>query len=123
MIKTSRWTINRGTAARALDPESPYADMFRRHEAISDRFVDSRRTQPVDVARTIHRALTARRPRLRYVVGRPAAAAISLRRHLPGEFFERLYFGSLLRQIAREPQEQAPQEPGPPSQDHLNLHA
>ena len=122
MIKTSRWTVNRGTAAHALDSESPYSEMFRRHEAISDQFVDSRRTRPVDVARTIHRALTARRPRLRYVVGRPAAAAISLRRHLPGELFERLYFGSLLRRIAREPQPQARAEAGPQSQDNLNLH-
>lgn len=122
MIKTSRWTINRGTAAHALDSESPYAEMFRRHEAISDRFVDSRRTRPADVARTIHRALTARRPRLRYVVGRPAAAAISLRRHLPGELFDRLYFGSLLRRIAREPEAHARPVPGPSSQDNLNLH-
>src|SRR5262249_21294816 len=97
-----RWTTNRGTAARALDAESPYSALFRRHEEISDRFVDSRRTRPIDVAKAIHRALTARRPRMRYVVGRPAAAALSLRRHLPGELFERLYFGTLLRQITSE---------------------
>jgi NAD(P)-dependent dehydrogenase (short-subunit alcohol dehydrogenase family) len=122
MIKTSRWTVNRGTAAHALDSESPYSEMFRRHEAISDRFVDSRRTRPVDVAKAVHRALTAKRPRLRYVVGRPAAAALSLRRHLPGELFERLYFGSLLRQIAREPEEQVRLEPGPLPQDDMNLY-
>jgi NAD(P)-dependent dehydrogenase (short-subunit alcohol dehydrogenase family) len=122
MIKTSRWTVNRGTAARALDSESPYSEMFRRHEAISDRFVDSRRTRPVDVAKSVHRALTAKRPRLRYVVGRPAAAAISLRRHLPGELFDRLYFGSLLRQITREPAEHARPAPVPQSQDDMNLY-
>jgi hypothetical protein len=91
--------------------------MFRRHEAISDRFVDSRRTRPMDVAKAVYRALTARRPRLRYVVGRPAAAAISLRRHLPGELFERLYFGSLLRRIAREPAGPGRPTSGPQAQN------
>jgi NAD(P)-dependent dehydrogenase (short-subunit alcohol dehydrogenase family) len=122
MIKTSRWTVNRGTAARALDPESPYSAMFRRHEALSDRFVDSRRTQPVDVAKAVHQALTAARPRMRYVVGRPAAAALSLRRHLPGELFERLYFGSLLRQIAGEPAGGVQQVSRREPQEDLNLY-
>jgi NAD(P)-dependent dehydrogenase (short-subunit alcohol dehydrogenase family) len=101
MIKTSRWTVNRGTAAHALDPNSPYRAMFRRHEELSDRFVESRKTRPVDVAKAVHRALTARRPRMRYVVGRPALAALALRRHLPGELFERIYFGSLVRSLTR----------------------
>ncbi len=100
MIKTSRWSVNRGNAANALNPESAYHAMFVRHEELADRFVDSRKTRPSDVAEAVHRALTARRPRLRYVVGRPAAAALSLRRHLPGELFERIYFGTLLRKLA-----------------------
>ncbi|WZO99328.1 SDR family oxidoreductase [Isosphaeraceae bacterium EP7] len=99
IIKTSRWAENRGTAANALDPESPYVEMFRRHEEMADKFVNSRKTRPVDVAMTVHRALTARKPRMRYVVGRPASVVLSLRRHLPGELFERLYFGALLRKI------------------------
>jgi NAD(P)-dependent dehydrogenase (short-subunit alcohol dehydrogenase family) len=101
MIKTSRWTVNRGTAAGALSPASPYCELFRRHEELSDRFVESRRTQPIDVAKAVHTALTARRPKMRYVVGRPAMAALALRRHLPGELFERLYFGALLRSLTR----------------------
>jgi len=43
--------------------------------------------------------MTARNPRLRYVVGRRAGLVLSLRRHLPGELFERLYFGGLLRRV------------------------
>jgi hypothetical protein len=38
---------------------------------------------------------------MRYVVGRPAAAAIGLRRHLPARTFERLYWGPFLRRIRR----------------------
>jgi NAD(P)-dependent dehydrogenase (short-subunit alcohol dehydrogenase family) len=101
IIQTTRWGINRATARRALDPSRPYHDLFRRHEALADRRVERSKTRPVDVARAVHRALTAARPRLRYVVGQPAATVVSLRRHLPGELFERIYFGTLVRQITR----------------------
>ena len=84
MIKTSRWTVNRGTAANAFDSSSPYRELFRRHEELSDRFVESRKTRPVDVAKAVHRALSSRRPRMRYVVGRPASVAVAMRRLLPG---------------------------------------
>jgi NAD(P)-dependent dehydrogenase (short-subunit alcohol dehydrogenase family) len=99
IIKTSRWGVNRGNARHALDPASAYHAHFRRHEAIADELVERSRTTPADVARAVHEALTARRPRLRYVVGRPANAAILLRRYLPNGIFERLYFGHLLKQL------------------------
>jgi NAD(P)-dependent dehydrogenase (short-subunit alcohol dehydrogenase family) len=102
IVNTPHWTVNRGTAAAALDPRSPYYRMFQRHEAIADRRTATARTRPLDVARAVHEALTARRPRLRYVVGRPAGLALALRRYLPDELFERLYFGFLLRQITRD---------------------
>jgi hypothetical protein len=44
--------------------------------------------------------MTVARPKLRYVVGKRAALVLSLRRHLPGDLFERLYFGEYLRRIA-----------------------
>jgi hypothetical protein len=49
----------------------------------------------------VHKALTARRPRLRYIVGRRAGLVISLRRHLPGELFERIYFGEAVRRVTK----------------------
>jgi NAD(P)-dependent dehydrogenase (short-subunit alcohol dehydrogenase family) len=99
IINTSRWGINRGNAVGAMDPRSPYADMFRRHEAIADQAVARSRTRPSDVARTVHRALTVSDPAMRYVVGRPASAAILLRRYVPNRLFERLYFGRLMRGV------------------------
>ncbi len=60
------------------------------------------RTRPADVAKAVHRALTVDRPRLRYIVGRPASAAVNFRRHAPAALFERLYFGTLLRRLAQE---------------------
>ena len=99
IVKTSRWSINRGNARRAHDPASAYYDLFRRHEQIADEAVERSRTTPVDVARAVHEALTVRHPRMRYVVGRPANAAIALRRFVPNRLFERIYFGRLVRRI------------------------
>jgi NAD(P)-dependent dehydrogenase (short-subunit alcohol dehydrogenase family) len=102
MIKTARWGEHRGTAARALDPASPYHDLFRASEAMADRIVERSRTQPEDVAAAVHHAMTTPKPRMRYVVGRPASVVILLRRYLPAGFFERFYFGTFLRRIQRE---------------------
>jgi NAD(P)-dependent dehydrogenase (short-subunit alcohol dehydrogenase family) len=100
IIMTTRWTVNKGTSEHALDPESPYAEMFKRHEVLADGLARNSRTLPADVASAVHHALTARRPRMHYVVGRPASAAVALRRLLPDRLFEKLYFGSLLRRLA-----------------------
>ena len=102
IILTSRWTTNRGTAQHATDPESPYYSMFQRHEALADEIAHKSRTKPVDVARAVHRALTVKRPRLRYIVGGPASVVVALRRFLPNRWFERAYFGSLLHRLTKD---------------------
>jgi NAD(P)-dependent dehydrogenase (short-subunit alcohol dehydrogenase family) len=101
MINTTRWSRHRGTAQRAMDRGSPYHDLFWASEAIADRIVERSPTRPADVAQAIHVALSAEKPRMRYVVGRGAAAVILLRRYLPQALFERLYFGGHLRRIER----------------------
>ena len=99
MIKTEAWSVNRVTAAGADDPRSPYRGWFRREEQLADRVVASSPTTSRDVAEAVYRAITSRRPRLRYMVGRGARIVTLLRRCAPGEVFERLYFGQLVRTI------------------------
>lgn len=101
IIKTTRWSRHRGTAARAEDPASPYHGLFRESEAIADKIVERSPTRPADVARTITRALSAKQPRMRYVVGRGASIVIALRRHMPQSLFERLYFAGHIRRVER----------------------
>jgi NAD(P)-dependent dehydrogenase (short-subunit alcohol dehydrogenase family) len=101
MINTTRWTTNRATSAGAQDPQSPYREMFLAAEEVADRIVARSRTRPVDVAKVVYRAITTARPRMRYVVGRPASVVILLRRYSPERAFERVYFGSFLRHIQR----------------------
>jgi NAD(P)-dependent dehydrogenase (short-subunit alcohol dehydrogenase family) len=101
IVGTEIWGPNRGIAARALDPAGPYYAWFRESERLADRLVEASCTTPADVARTVHRALTAARPRRRYVVGGKAATIVALRRYLPGELFERVYFAEVVRRVTR----------------------
>jgi NAD(P)-dependent dehydrogenase (short-subunit alcohol dehydrogenase family) len=101
IVKTTRWSHRRGTARGAQEPASPYHDLFWASEAEADAIVERTRTRPEDVARTIHHALTADDPRMRYVVGRGAAAAILARRMLPETLFERLYYGRQVQRLMR----------------------
>jgi hypothetical protein len=54
----------------------------------------------------VEQILRARRPRLRYVVGAKARLVLALRRYIPGEIFERAYFG-LVRRMVTAPRRQA----------------
>lgn len=99
IINTERWTVHRGIARRASDPASPYYDWFQRQEQMADELVRTSPTTPDQVADAIYRALTAARPRLRTIVGRRARLVVTLRRYLPGETFERFYFGEAMRRV------------------------
>lgn len=101
MLKTTRWSLHRGTAARASDASSPYHGLFWASEEIADKLVERSPTRTEDVAASITNAMTTAKPRMRYVVGRGAKVVISLRRHMPQTLFERLYFGGHIRRIGR----------------------
>jgi NAD(P)-dependent dehydrogenase (short-subunit alcohol dehydrogenase family) len=99
IVNTDIWGANRRPARKALDPTGPYYRWFQRSEELADRIVASAPNRPVDVARAVHEALSAPTPRLRYVVGRRARLLLRLRASLPGESFERLYFGAVMRRV------------------------
>jgi len=101
IVQTEIWGANRRVAKGALDPASPNFKWFNAAERLTDRVVASAPTTANDVARTVHTALSARRPRLRYVVGRRASLLVTLRRYLPESLFERLYFGELVRRVTK----------------------
>jgi len=97
LVQTPIFTVNRNRARRTTDPSRPYYAWFWRHEQIVDEILQRNRLTPIDIARTVHRILTSRRPRLRYVAGTGAKIFLSLRRHIPGELFERWWFRYLER--------------------------
>jgi len=107
LVMTPHFTVNRNRAKRAQDPRSPYYAWFCQHEKIVDDIMARRAFGPEDVARTVHRALSARRPHLRYIVGRNAKVVINLRRYLPGEWFDRIYW-PILRRLVTQPKHAPP---------------
>jgi len=104
IIKTERWGVHRGEAKGAADPASPYYGLFRASEAEADKLVERSKTQPGDVAAAVLKAMTSENPKLRYVVGRPAAVVIKLRRFAPERLFERVYFGTFQKRIQKASQ-------------------
>lgn len=99
IVRTDIWGKNRRVAPRALDPTRPYFEWFQRAELEAETLVRSSRLTPEAVAAGVARALTDRKPRLRYLIGKRASLVVALRRCLPGELFERLYFGEVLRRV------------------------
>lgn len=99
IVNTNIWQSNRQISPRAARPDSVYREWFARAEAQADELVRTSRLTPETVAAAVGKAMTAARPRLRYTVGRRAGLAMSLRRHLPGETFERVYFGAVVRRL------------------------
>jgi NAD(P)-dependent dehydrogenase (short-subunit alcohol dehydrogenase family) len=101
IIETERWTINRSIARKALDPDSLYYHWFNGSERLVNKLVESSPTRPRGVARAVHKFMTARHPRLRYLVGGRAGLVVALRRFLPARLFEKIYFGAVIRQVTR----------------------
>jgi NAD(P)-dependent dehydrogenase (short-subunit alcohol dehydrogenase family) len=99
IVHTGIWENPQRVAAGALDARSPYHEWFRREEEQALALVKSSRLTPAQVAETIHQALVAKRPRLRYIIGLRANFVVALRRYLPGELFERMYFGEAVRRV------------------------
>ena len=101
LVATPHFTVHRGRAKAALDPASPYRVWFSRHEALVDEILETGRITPEDVARTVHRALTTRRPRRRYVVGWRPKLLVAMRRLLPDAWFDRMYVRESVRRVSR----------------------
>jgi NAD(P)-dependent dehydrogenase (short-subunit alcohol dehydrogenase family) len=101
ITNTDAWTVDWGAAARANDPQSPYSAWFRRAEQLFDQAMHSSGLTPAATAAVVHAALIARRPRLRYVVGRRAALVLALRRYTPGDLFDRIYFAAVVRRVTQ----------------------
>jgi len=101
IVATEIWDKDRQLLPAALDPRGPYYEWFRRAQAETDRLLKSATVTPADVAAAISRALISPQPRLRYVVGLRGKLFLSLRRHLPGELFDRFYFREVTRRLAR----------------------
>ena len=98
-VRTELFGRNRNVAQHALAPDSPYSDLFRRLEKLTDGEVRKTNTSALDVAATVLHIMETKRPLLRYLVGWRASLLINLRRYLPGETFDRVWIREITRRI------------------------
>jgi NAD(P)-dependent dehydrogenase (short-subunit alcohol dehydrogenase family) len=87
-FKTDVFTRNRREATRAAEPSSPYHQAYRRLTRGWEWNFERHGGDPRVVARVIRDAAIARRPRLRYPVGRDAKGAAVARAILPARWWE-----------------------------------
>jgi len=80
-----------------------FAGVREQSDADSLRGVGSGRTRPLQVARSVEHALTASRPKARYVVGRDAKMRLILTRLLPTGAMDRVIVrdGPLMVMVVR----------------------
>jgi NAD(P)-dependent dehydrogenase (short-subunit alcohol dehydrogenase family) len=98
LVQTPIFGVNRMRAKRATAPDSPYYAWFCQLEKHMDALLRRQLLTPADVAKITYKILASARPRLRYVVGTRVKLILSLRRHLPGGLFDRLW-SSLIRRL------------------------
>jgi NAD(P)-dependent dehydrogenase (short-subunit alcohol dehydrogenase family) len=91
-VATPIWDKGRDEADRLTIPPELKGQYGHVPEAVSKVLEDTARrgVPPDQVAQTIEKALTARRMKARYVVGRDARALMLLRRLLPDLLFDRI---------------------------------
>jgi NAD(P)-dependent dehydrogenase (short-subunit alcohol dehydrogenase family) len=92
LITTRFGATATGTLTSATPAESPYAGAARRVEqAMAASYANRRLTAgPEAVAGSVEKALTARRPRTRYVVTPAARALVTTRAVSPGRVWDRI---------------------------------
>ena len=98
-VQTELFGRNRHIASRAMADDSPYRDWFQKLEQLTDHEVQAAVISSQDVAEVVLRILEARRPRLRYLVGRRARFLLNLRRYLPGEIFDDIWIREMTKRV------------------------
>jgi NAD(P)-dependent dehydrogenase (short-subunit alcohol dehydrogenase family) len=100
VIVTPIWETSRQRATETLADVAPRLEEYygRTLDALNRRVVSGMRGLPPEaVAERVAHALTARRPRTRYVVGRDAWSRIAMQRLLPTRMRDALIAGMLRR--------------------------
>lgn len=100
LIYTPHFGVNRNRGRRAQDPASPYYFWFCQHEAIVDGLLAANKFTAEDIAGIVHKILTARHPRLHYMVGFKFKLMLTLRNIIPFEWYERIHERIIVRMVS-----------------------
>jgi len=100
LIYTPHFGVNRNRARRAQDPASPYYFWFCQHEALVDKLLAGNKFTAEDIAAIVHKILTARHPRLHYMVGFKFKLMLALNNLIPFEWFNRIHQKIIVRMVS-----------------------
>jgi NAD(P)-dependent dehydrogenase (short-subunit alcohol dehydrogenase family) len=101
LIYTPHFGINRNRARRAQDPNSPYYFWFCQHEALVDKLLAHNKFTAEDIAGVVHKILTAKHPRIHYMVGFKLKLMVALHNIIPFEWFERIHERIVVRMVSK----------------------
>jgi NAD(P)-dependent dehydrogenase (short-subunit alcohol dehydrogenase family) len=99
-VRTELFGKNRHIASGAMASNSAYRKWFQKLEQLTDHEAEAATTTTTDVAKVVSEILEAKRPRLRYIVGRRARFLLNLRRYLPGEMFDNIWTREMTRRLS-----------------------
>jgi len=101
LIYTPHFGINRNRARKAQDPNSPYYFWFCQHEAIVDKLLAHNKFTAEDIAGVVYKILTAKHPRIHYMVGFKLKLMVALHNIIPFEWFERIHERIVVRMVSK----------------------
>jgi NAD(P)-dependent dehydrogenase (short-subunit alcohol dehydrogenase family) len=101
IINTPFWSGGMLVAEGAKDPASPNAAFFKESESMAEWAVKSSPIRPADVASAVDKALSAAKPRRRYLIGSRPNALMLVRRLVPEEMFERIYSKAVVSRLTK----------------------
>ena len=101
IVNTPIWGKNKTACPNAERPDSPYFPYFQESEKWGEWALQASPIRPVHVAEAIHKAVTAGTPKFHYIVGSRPKLILSLRRHLPGEWFDRILCASTAKRLKK----------------------
>jgi NAD(P)-dependent dehydrogenase (short-subunit alcohol dehydrogenase family) len=100
-VNTPIWKNPFLIAKSAASPESPNHPYWLESERIADWAVKSSPIRPLDVAKAIYHAVSAGKPKRRYLVGHRPAGVLMVRRFLPAQLFDKVYTGAVVNKLKK----------------------
>jgi NAD(P)-dependent dehydrogenase (short-subunit alcohol dehydrogenase family) len=96
----TEWSAIAGQHLLSTSGQGAYADQAKRMAAFFTADPDGLASPPSVIANAVAKAVLARRPRTRYIVGRGARATLTARRILPDRAFDR-FMNTTINTLAR----------------------
>ncbi len=100
-VNTPIWKNPHLNARNAGNPNGPNYPYWVESERIAAAVVKSSPIRSLDVAKAVYHALSAPKPKRRYLVGHRPGAVLTVRRFLPAQWFDSVYCGVIVNKLKK----------------------